>query len=810
MHIVISFALVLSFATAALAQDQGYPAGTLVPEVDLGLQPTPLIVPEVFRGAVPQDLVLNLPPGFSAHVFAHEGLRKPRFMAFDPNGVLHVANMGTDQIVALPDHDRDGVADERIVALRGLREAHSLLFYKGALYVAEEHQVIRVRDTDGDLVYEQKEVVLPDVPWEGWHDTRTLVVDRRNDKMYLSVGSPCDLCRMDEGFQVVANTNNPVPHHPERGTILQFNPDGSDRRIFATGIRHVIGMDFHPQTNALWANHNGHDLEGRTRPPEWIDIIGDQDFMGYPLVHSHQVWSDFTIDGYEKVLPITRDDSLLAATQKRPVALVPAHYAPMGLHFYTSDQFPTRYHNAAFVAFRAGKAKLSSHPGYLVAALFSQPDGSDARMGSFITGFQAGETQGDVWGFPVGLASDAEGSLYVTSDNRNHLVIKITYSPIGGSWEHQMPDTLSIGDAIQVRATVRVERLVSDGGPPRLTADLTSLGGPAVLPLIALDDQTYQLDTRLETADLPKGFYKVVVRLEQEVDGIFKGIDFSHSLALLPPDLSVFDESVAANWQLIGDSSAQIQVTGDGPIFYGTRAVAVKAEPKNFYTPWAIEFRPTTPIDPLGFAGVRFAFHPGDIELPSFPIFALFIDDLGVDLARDPEQFHIDFSRREWQVIEIPLTIFDQPNYYGPGLRDQVDWIDALRFGGNVTGTFYLDDVRLVTRIPAAPRVPTAISEVSSTDQPAAFVLAQNVPNPFNSSTTLHFALPQAADIELAIYNLAGQKVARLARGWYAAGHYTAHWDGRNDAGVRLASGVYIYRLHAGEQAQVRKLLLLR
>ena len=810
MPIVMSFALALSSAAAGLAQEEGYPVGTLVPEVDLGLQPTPLIVPESFRGAVPQDLVLNLPPGFSARVFAHEGLRKPRFMAFDPNGVLHVANMGAGQIVALPDRDRDGIADERIVSLRGLREAHSLLFYKGALYVAEEHQVIRVRDTDGDLIYAQEEVILPDVPWEGWHDTRTLVVDRRNDKMYLSVGSPCDLCRMDEGFQGVGNTNNSVPHHPERGTILQFNPDGSGRRIFATGIRHTIGMDFHPQTNALWANHNGHDLEGRTRPPEWIDIIGDQDFMGYPLVHSHQVWSDFTIDGYEKVLPITRQDSLLAATQKRPVALVPAHYAPMGLHFYTSDQFPSRYHNAAFVAFRAGKAKLSSHPGYLVAALFSQPDGSDVRMGSFITGFQAGQTQGDVWGFPVGLASDAEGSLYVTSDNRNHLVIKITYSPIGGSWEHQIPDTLSIGDALQVHATVRVERLIPDGGPPRLIADLSSLGGSAALPLVALDDQTYQLDTRLETADLPKGLYKVVVRLEQEVDGVFKGINFIHPITLLPSDLSVFDERVAANWQLIGDSNAQMQVTGDGPIFYGTRTVAVEAEPKNFYTPWTIEFRPTAPVDPLGFAGLHFAFHPGDIEQPTFPIFVLFIDGLGVDLARDPEQFHLDFSRRAWQVLEIPLTAFDQPNYYGPGLRDQVDRIDALRFEGNMTGTFYLDDVRLVTRIPAAPRVPTAISEVSDMDQPATFVLTQNVPNPFNSSTSFRFALPQAADIELAIYNLTGQKVARLARGWHAAGHYTAHWDGRNDAGVRVATGVYIYRLRAGEQVQVRKLLLLR
>ena len=161
-----------------------------------------------------------------------------------------------------------------------------------------------------------------------------------------------------------------------------------------------------------------------------------------------------------------------------------------------------------------------------------------------------------------------------------------------------MPDTLSIGDALQVHATVSVERLVPDGGPPRLTADLSSLGGSAALPLVALDDQTYQLDTRLKTADLPKGLYNVVVRLEQEIDGVFKGIDFIHSISLLPPDLSVFDESVAADWQLVGNSGAQIQVTGDGPIFYGTRTVAVEAEPKNFYTPWTIEFRPTAPVDP--------------------------------------------------------------------------------------------------------------------------------------------------------------------------------------------------------------------
>ena len=137
--------------SSALAQD-GYPPGTLAPEVDLELHPVQLIVPDAFRGKVRDDLTLNLPPGFSASVFAHERLRKPRFMAIDDNGVLHVANMGAGEIVAFPDRDDNGVADERIRSLRGLAEAHSLLFYKGDLYVGEEHQVVSDLYNDGDLI----------------------------------------------------------------------------------------------------------------------------------------------------------------------------------------------------------------------------------------------------------------------------------------------------------------------------------------------------------------------------------------------------------------------------------------------------------------------------------------------------------------------------------------------------------------------------------------------------------------------------------------------------------------------------------
>ena len=793
-----------------LASDDGYPPDTLVPAVDLGLQPTLVQVPEAFRGEVPDDLTLNLPPGFSASVFAYQGLRQPRFMAFDEGGVLHVANMGRDQIVAFPDRDKDGVADERIVGLGGLEEAHSLVFYKGYLYVAEEHQVIRVRDTDGDLVYEDREVILPDIPWDGWHDTRTLVVDRINDKMYVSVGSPCDLCRMEEGLQMVGNSDNPVSYHPERGTVVEFNPDGSGRRIFATGVRNVIGMDFHPVTNELWGNNNGHDLEGRTKPPEWVDIIRDQDFMGYPFVHSYQVLNDFDIDEYQRVLPITQADRDLIARQKRPVALVPAHYAPMGIHFYTGNQFPQRYQNAALVAFRAGKAKLSSHPGYMVSAIFSDADGSNARMGSFITGFQTGTSQDDVWGFPVGLATDAEGSLYITSDNRNNLILKITHSLISGTWEHNLPDDLSHGAALEVSATVQIERLDPDGGTPRVTADLSAFGGPAAVALEPLGGDAYRLDTRLETAGLPTGIYRLAVRLEQDIRGTARSFDFFKIINLLPQDLAVLDEELASTWQLQGLDGAQVVDAGAGPIYHGIYAAGINAEPPDRFGFWKLEFTPEQPIERMGFAGLRFAFHPGDAELPRIPRLFVVIDGLSVDLLGEAEGIKLDIDRRDWQVVEVPFEAFDQINFYGEGLRDQVDFVDLVRIEGNLTGTFYLDDVRLVTRIPSGPPPPTAVLEAHDETTPNEFALERNYPNPFNSDTVIRFALPQAADIELAVYNLAGQQVARLVRGQRPAGRYTINWDGRNDQGEGLATGVYIYRLRAGDLVRSHKLLLLR
>lgn len=796
--------IALVLQTPAIGQDDGYPPGTLAPSVDLQLKKVAVQVPPQFADRVPAGLSLNMPQGFSASLFA-AGLDGPRFMAFDQNNILHVANMAADQIVALPDRNHDSIADEHIVAARGFKEAHSLAFYKGAMYVADTDEILVFRDMDGDLVYEEREVLTELTSpgaccANGWHTTRTIVIDEAKEKIYVGIGSPCDLCRSSAPTK--AASTDPLPPSEEWGSILEFSIDGTGKRVFATGVRNTVGLTLHPVTGELWGNNNGHDKEGRTRPPEWIDVIREGDFMGHPFVQSHQVWNDFSLERYQRLLPLTAEDSLMAARQKKPVALVPAHYAPMGIHFYTGEQFPQRYRNSAFVAFRAGQAKLSSHPGYNVSALFSDPDGSNARIGEFISGFQTGTTQQSVWGLPVGLVTDPEGSLYISSDSRNELILKITYSPVNGSWQHNLPDQLPAGAPLNVDATVEVDMLDGEGGPVRVSADLSAFGGPAAMPLIA-DGETYRLDADLDLQGISPGSHILRILIEQ--DGIDKTHRFQLTklIALLPPDLYIIDDKLAQHWQLTGAQGAQVLQQTDGPIFHGRAAQPVEVIAESFSKLWELTLQPPKSIDLFGTVGLRLAFHPGDLAAPKISRLNLFINDKAVNLLRD-EPFLVDMEQREWQVVEIPYSSFK--------FRDPLEQIDSIRLIGNATGTLYLDDVRLVTAIPATPPLSqiTAVRENFAQALPAGLSLEQNYPNPFNSGTVIRYALPTRATATLEVYNLVGQEVARLVYGLREAGRYTVEWDGRDNADRQLASGTYIYRLQTGTHTLTRKLLLLR
>ena len=107
--------------------------------------------------------------------------------------------------------------------------------------------------------------------------------------------------------------------------------------------------------------------------------------------------------------------------------------------------------------------------------------------------------------------------------------------------------------------------------------------------------------------------------------------------------------------------------------------------------------------------------------------------------------------------------------------------------------------------------VTTSIVSINKSDMlPTAYGLSQNYPNPFNPTTSIEFALPEAADVSLEIYNLLGQKVRTLVNGYVSAGYVTTRWDGLDQHGQEVGSGTYIYRLKTTDQSFSKKLVLMK
>ncbi len=267
--------------------------------------------------------------------------------------------------------------------------------------------------------------------------------------------------------------------------------------------------------------------------------------------------------------------------------------------------------------------------------------------------------------------------------------------------------------------------------------------------------------------------------------------------------IQMLGDDVASGWSITSAEGAEsAELTTLGPVYEGDIAASIQvAKPARFSARWKVVFTPETPLLPLGYTAVRLAVHPGNLEAAATSNFSIALNGARSSenlLRGTKEGLMVDVARKEWQIIEVPIEFFQ---LLGP--------IEHIDIQGNMGGTFYVDDVKLV----AAPHPPaTAVLENRVSSLPQDLALSQNYPNPFNSGTVIRFALPQRDDVQLAVYNMAGQKVANLVEGVREAGSYAIRWDGRDDAGRGLASGIYFYRLQAGRTVQEtsRKLLLLR
>ena len=339
---------------------------------------------------------VGVPEGFRVNVFAGD-LNGPRFMALGPDGAVYVADRGNDRIVALPDDDGDGRADEVRVFAAGLDRPHSIVFHEGAWYVGVPDAVIRLQDSDGDGKADVRETVV-NLPAGGAHTTRT-VAFLPDGRMVVSIGSTCNVCEEEDR---------------RRAAIVVYDgPDGGGERLYASGLRNAVGLAVHPQTGQLWASNNGRDFMGDDLPPETVYAVEEDAYYGWPVCQSGDI--------------VDPDLGFPGACDgvAEPVVEMQAHSAPLGITFYDGEMFPQAFRGNLFIAFH-GSWNRSVPTGYKVVRLPFEDGEATGQVVDFATGWLDAEAE-VASGRPVDVLVGAGGALYV-SDDKAGLIYRISYT----------------------------------------------------------------------------------------------------------------------------------------------------------------------------------------------------------------------------------------------------------------------------------------------------------------------------------------------------------------------------------------------
>jgi glucose/arabinose dehydrogenase len=350
----------------------------------------------------PQDAWPKAPAGFVVELFA-EGLQNPRKIIAAPNGDLFVAesNPGRVKIIRpLP----DGRPADVSVFAEKLTKPFGIAFYPPGpnpthVYIANTGSVVRFAYKIGDLkATGEPEMIVPDLPGGGQlrgggHWTRDVLFTPDGQKMFVSVGSKSN------------NDDNPE-QEKNRATVLQYNPDGKEFRVFATGIRNAVGLAIEPKTGVLWGSVNERDAIGDDLVPDYVTSIQEGGFYGWP-------WSYI---GKNQDPRNVGKKPELAERVIVPDVLLQSHSASLCMLFYTGQQFPQQYRGDAFAA-EHGSWNRARRTGYKVIRVPMKEGKATGEYEDFMTGFV--DKDGNVWGRPVGVAQGADGSMYVSDDGGN-------------------------------------------------------------------------------------------------------------------------------------------------------------------------------------------------------------------------------------------------------------------------------------------------------------------------------------------------------------------------------------------------------
>lgn len=339
---------------------------------------------------------IKLPAGFSIDVFVE--VPNARSMCLGARGTVFVGNRNEDKVYAVVDQNEDGFADSTYIVAKGLNSPNGVAFRNGSLYVAEINRILRFDDIEDKLENPPPYTVInnqyPDKGHHGWK----FIAFGPDDKLYVPVGAPCNICQ--EKDSVFAS-------------ITRINADGSNREIYASGVRNTVGFDWHPDTKTLWFTDNGRDNMGDDIPFCELNHAPQQGMhFGFPFIHQGDTPDPEFGKGKN------------AGDYTAPKLKVGPHAAPLGMRFYTGAMFPDIYKKQIFIA-EHGSWNRTNPYGYQVKTAFLNGD-KVIKYEDFAKGWL--QPGGKVIGRPVDVLVASDGALLV-SDDMNGVIYRISYKP---------------------------------------------------------------------------------------------------------------------------------------------------------------------------------------------------------------------------------------------------------------------------------------------------------------------------------------------------------------------------------------------
>ncbi|TAI48839.1 PQQ-dependent sugar dehydrogenase [Flagellimonas allohymeniacidonis] len=349
------------------------------------------------QSSMPLDR-LNLPEGFKISIYA-EGVDGARSMAMGDKGTLFVGTRNENKVYAIQDENDDFKADKIMVLDSTLEVPNGIAYKDGALYVAEVNRLLKYPNIEEQLgKVAAPEVIYDDYPTEFHHGWKYIAFGP-DGKLYVPVGAPCNICESSNEDERYA-------------TITRMEADGSNREIYAKGVRNTVGFSWHPETKEMWFTDNGRDMMGDDIPPcelNHITEIGQH--FGYPYCHGGTVKDPEFGDQFpcSEFVP--------------PVQPLGAHVAPLAVKFYRGAMFPQKYQQYAFIA-EHGSWNRSKKVGYRISLV--KLDGNKAvSYETFIDGWLDDDTQ-DQFGRPVDILFLKDGSMLI-SDDYGDAIYRVTF-----------------------------------------------------------------------------------------------------------------------------------------------------------------------------------------------------------------------------------------------------------------------------------------------------------------------------------------------------------------------------------------------